>query len=255
MLARARVDTLSSYGAWLQAGSGAEAADAETAWREAALSLLQLFNALMALHALHLGEIVDPDSVVFLRDPKGDPAQEGAPQLALLHGMGTATDSVSILGADPEPPWVQCASLQPNTDYSQDARVTVSLCQCALAGVRALLPGAPATPLLAALLEGDEAADENGDALPLAKAVLEYWLWGPAEAVSSLPALQRWLDLERATVLHRLVCARAAAGPHHRLAIPQQSHLLFLVHTTAPTMSRASRLLEDARVSPLETAS
>lgn len=148
----------------------------------------------------------------------------------------------------------------------QDAGVTRSLCACALAGVRALLPGAPPSPLLCSLLEGKDCGDEvepsaaseaqqGGLGLPRAKAVLEYWLWGPAEPVPSLAALQRWLDLERATVLHRLVCARAAAGPHHRLAIQQQSHLLFLVHTSAATMCDASRLLDAARVSPLETAS
>ncbi|XP_034234359.1 mucin-5AC [Thrips palmi] len=242
VLARARVDTLASYGSWLRAGTGAVDSDEDAAWREAGLALLQLLNALLALQALRQDQAVHPDSVVFLRDPGQAAAQshdehhDSTPQLALLHGMGTTA--------------------------STDADVTRSLCACALAGVRALLPGAPPSPLLCSLLEAKVSEDEaepsaaseaEQGGLSRAKAVLEYWLWGPAEAVSSLAALQRWLDLERATVLHRLVCARAAAGPHHRLAIQQQSHLLFLVHTSAATMCDASRLLESARVSPLET--
>lgn len=157
----------------------------------------------------------------------------------------------------------------------QEAGKPRSLRQCALVGVRALLPSAPPTGLLTSLLGAEAQVGAEAESLSRAKAVLEFWLWGPAGPVGVGPspimhrgrdadkdselhsereaALQRWLDLERATVLHRLVCARAAAGPSHRLAIPQQSHLLFLVHTSAKTMSEASQLLEAQCIAPLET--
>lgn len=103
VLARARVDTLASYGAWLRSGGGSGTADTDedAAWREAGLALLQLLNALMALQALRQDQVVHADSVVFLRDPGQAAAQshdehhDGTPQLALLHGMGTAATSVS----------------------------------------------------------------------------------------------------------------------------------------------------------------
>ncbi|KAJ1525900.1 hypothetical protein ONE63_009089 [Megalurothrips usitatus] len=192
VLARARVDTLASYGAWLR-GDGHHGG--EDAWREAGLAMLQLLNALLAMHTLRMDKAVEPDSVVLLRDP----AQPHAtPQLAMLGLHSAASDAVRI------------------------ASVRVRIAQ----------------PL-------------NVAPLARAKAVLEYWLWGPSEAVCSPAALQRWLDLERATVLHRLVCAKES----QRLAIQQQSHLLFLVHTNAAAMADAARLLDAARVSTLETSS
>lgn len=227
VLARARVDTLASYGAWLR-GDGHHGG--EDAWREAGLAMLQLLNALLAMHTLRMDKAVEPDSVVLLRDP----AQPHAtPQLAMLGLHSAASDA--------------------------DADVPRSLCRCALVGVRALLAGSSAAPLLASLLEEAGKVPEAAPptpARPLAplartKAVLEYWLWGPSEAVCSPAALQRWLDLERATVLHRLVCAKES----QRLAIQQQSHLLFLVHTNAAAMADAARLLDAARVPTLETSS
>lgn len=54
-------------------------------------------------------------------------------------------------------------------------------------------------------------------------------------------ALQRWLDLERANVLHALVKTKTA------LAVIDEYQLLFLVRTTAKIISEASILLDEQR--------
>lgn len=54
-------------------------------------------------------------------------------------------------------------------------------------------------------------------------------------------ALQRWLDLERANVLHALVKTKTA------LTVIDEYQLLFLVRTTAKIISEASILLDEQR--------
>ena len=76
--------------------------------------------------------------------------------------------------------------------------------------------------------------------------MLEFSLWGPADATLGGPrerelALQRWLDLERATVLHALVRARA------QLTLADEYQLLFLVRTSAKIMCEASLLIDRQR--------
>jgi len=76
--------------------------------------------------------------------------------------------------------------------------------------------------------------------------VLEFSLWGPADVPlggsrEREVALQRWLDLERANVLHALVKTKAA------LTVIDEYQLLFLVRTTAKIMSEASILLDEQR--------
>lgn len=53
--------------------------------------------------------------------------------------------------------------------------------------------------------------------------------------------LQRWLDLERANVLHALVRTRAP------LTVTDEYQLLFLVRTSAKIMGEASLLLDEQR--------
>lgn len=81
------------------------------------------------------------------------------------------------------------------------------------------------------------------------KSVLEFNLWGPTDVTLGMPlkdrelALQRWLDLERATVLHGLV------GTRVQLSVLEECHLLFLVRSSAKMMSEAALLLESNGVS------
>lgn len=76
--------------------------------------------------------------------------------------------------------------------------------------------------------------------------MLEFVLWGPADVPLGGPrerevALQRWLDLERANVLHALVKTKTA------LTVIDEYQLLFLVRTTGKIMSEASMLLDEHR--------
>lgn len=98
---------------------------------------------------------------------------------------------------------------------------------------------------------------QRGSAMALGqvKAMLEYMLWGPSdiafEMASSPPrsrqqtreqGLQRWLDLERATVLHNLIRTQGLWRIH--LTVFEEYHLLFLVQTCAKMLHEASLLFE-----------
>lgn len=118
-----------------------------------------------------------------------------------------------------------------------------SLCQSAIKASEILLPGEKLTPLLKDILK-----EERAISLNQAKSILEFMLWGPLDVVQGVPtedrelSLQRWLDLERATVLHGLVRTRV------QLNVFEQLHLMFLVRSTAKAMCDASVLLEKANV-------
>lgn len=118
-----------------------------------------------------------------------------------------------------------------------------SLCKCAIKATEILLQGEKLVPVLKEILHEERAVSLN-----LAKSVLEFMLWGPLDVVQGVPvedrelSLQRWLDLERATVLHGLVRTRV------QLNVFEQLHLMFLVRSTAKAMCDASVLLEKANV-------
>lgn len=118
-----------------------------------------------------------------------------------------------------------------------------SLCKCAIKAAEILLPHDKLTPLLNEVLR-----EERAISLNQAKSVLEFMLWGPLDVVQGVPveeqelSLQRWLDLERATVLHGLVRTRV------QLNVFEQLHLMFLVRSTAKAMYEASILLKKANV-------
>jgi hypothetical protein len=81
-----------------------------------------------------------------------------------------------------------------------------TLCQCGSIALTSLLPATKISPIVTHILQ-----QERSESLSRAKSVLEYVLWGPSDVSLTGPvkereqALQRWLDLERATVLHGLV--------------------------------------------------
>lgn len=101
-----------------------------------------------------------------------------------------------------------------------------------------MLPSTKITPILADILQ-----QERAESLSKAKAVLEFVLWGPSDVALSGPtkerelALQRWLDLERATVLHGLVRTRV------ELTVYDECHLMFLVRSTAKMMNDAAKIV------------
>ena len=145
----------------------------------------------------------------------------------------------------------------------------MSLCQCALAAMLQLfdisspvavacephnkielpqiIPSVSMFKTMAVILQ------QGGSvSLGQVKSMLEYMLWGPSdiifdlkmgrEAESREEALQRWLDLERATVLNNLI--RTQGLWNIQLTVYEEYHLLFLVRTCAKMLREASLLFE-----------
>lgn len=131
-----------------------------------------------------------------------------------------------------------------NQDASRDEDEPLgTLCQCAHAALTQLLPATKLTPTLTRILVRD-----RSESLSKTKAVLEFALWGPVDVDLATAtaggggrereqALQRWLDLERATVLHGLIRSRV------ELSVYDECHLMFLVRSSAKTMCEASSIL------------
>ena len=142
---------------------------------------------------------------------------------------------------------------KPTTDTGT---AKMSLCQCALAAMLQLfdisspvavacephnkielpqiIPSVSMFKTMAVILQ------QGGSvSLGQVKSMLEYMLWGPSdiifdlkmgrEAESREEALQRWLDLERATVLNNLI--RTQGLWNIQLTVYEEYHLLFLVRT------------------------
>ncbi len=79
------------------------------------------------------------------------------------------------------------------------------------------------------------------------KSMLEYMLWGPSDIAfeagkTRQHGLQRWVDLERATVLQNLIRTQGLWRIH--LTVFEEYHLLFLVQTCAKMLDESSLLFE-----------
>ncbi|GAB1865238.1 Serine-rich adhesin for platelets [Camponotus japonicus] len=196
------VTTIQSFGAMSRDISN------ESANREALFILLQLVNALKSLQARGIEDANRSlNDVILCRE-------DVYYRLYLLQGR---------LNIDP-------------SDEPGEERI--SLCECALIALRQLHLTSE-LPIIRDLLIPEKAVT-----LSQVKSVLEFSLWGPADVPLGGPrerevALQRWLDLERANVLHALVKTKAA------LTVIDEYQLLFLVRTTAKIMSEASMLLDE----------
>jgi len=142
-----------------------------------------------------------------------------------------------VLVRDDKDPYPRVCFLPDSAPLNDPA----SLCACLLQLLKQL-PVTYLTPLLCEKLQAEKASS-----LSQAKAILEFSLWGPVDidltSTGREAALQRWLDLERASVLHGLV-----RTPLQHLTVFEQYHLLFLVNTGAKVLSDASLVLQD--VSP-----
>jgi hypothetical protein len=207
-----QVDTIQTYGTMLRSK-----APEEEQWRDGSFVLLQLVNGLKTLQAQGIEEAPLSLSTFVLCREERDPQ----PRLCILQ----------VLGIGP-------------------ASEEGSLCQCALAAMQELLPVTAAlTPLISDLLHKERAVS-----LSQVKSVLEFSLWGPADVALGTQSsdrelvLQRWLDLERATVLHGLVHTRV------ELTAFEECHLLFLVRTSAKMMCEASVLLDSDSNAPETTS-
>ncbi|KAK2579901.1 hypothetical protein KPH14_007581 [Odynerus spinipes] len=202
---RLQVSTVQAF------GSATKDSQDEGATRESSFVLLQFVNALKSLQARGIEESPKSLSNVMLcREDK-----DACYRLYLLQGLNVDT-----------------------CDVRREEKV--SLCQCALVALQQLHL-TKRLPLVVELLLREKAVT-----LSQVKSLLEFSLWGPADVTLGGPrerevALQRWLDLERATILHALVRTRAP------LMITDEYQLLFLVRTSAKVMCEASILLDEQR--------
>ncbi|KAL0830343.1 hypothetical protein ABMA28_002534 [Loxostege sticticalis] len=247
VLAHAQVDTIQSYGESLHASEGLTTKEYQLVQteqtHEAIFMMLQLINGLKCLQARGVEEIPESlSSFISLKES----------QPLVSHGstlnLPSPDDRLNSLWAPKTNCYGRLCILQGlseeiNCSKSADEEHLNSLCKCGIKALEILLPGEKLTPLLKEVLQ-----EERAISLNQAKSVLEFMLWGPLDVVQGVPvedrelSLQRWLDLERATVLHGLVRTRV------QLNVFEQLHLMFLVRSTAKAMCDASVLLEKANV-------
>ncbi|XP_055852381.1 uncharacterized protein LOC129916436 [Episyrphus balteatus] len=174
--------------------------------REVAFIMLQLVNGLKNLQAKAIEEMpLSLSNVVLAKDVENKDAQA---RLCVLQG---------------------------NSNNEEDEPMG-TLCRCAHIALSEMLPPTKMTSILADIL-----LQERSESLSKAKSVLEFVLWGPSDVILSGStkerelALQRWLDLERATVLHGLVRTRV------ELTVYDECHLMFLVRSNAKMMNDAAK--------------
>ncbi|XP_050678775.1 uncharacterized protein LOC126975037 isoform X2 [Leptidea sinapis] len=234
VLANAQADTIQTYSERLHATEGStkdhQLVQTEQL-HEAIFMMLQIIIGLRSFQARGVEEI--PDSLtafVILRETQGSSSGQ--------------EDRLNSLSAPKTNCYGRLCMLQGlSDDMNCCEEQLASLCKCAVKASEILLPGEKLTPLLKELLQ-----EERAISLNQAKSVLEFMLWGPLDVVQGVPvgerelSLQRWLDLERATVLHGLVRTRI------QLNVFEQLHLMFLVRSNAKAMCDASVLLERANV-------
>ncbi|CAH2982415.1 unnamed protein product [Chilo suppressalis] len=247
VLAHAQVDTIQSYGESLHATEGLTTKEYQLVQteqiHEAIFMMLQLINGLKCLQARGVEEIPETlTAFIALKEMQplashGSTLNLPSPDDRLNSLWAPKTNSYGRLCI------LQGLSEEANCSKSSDEGHLDSLCKCAIKALEILLPGEKLTPLLKEVLHEERAVSLNH-----AKSVLEFMLWGPLDVVQGVPvddrelSLQRWLDLERATVLHGLVRTRV------QLNVFEQLHLMFLVRSTAKAMCDASVLLEKASV-------
>ncbi|CAG9766661.1 unnamed protein product [Ceutorhynchus assimilis] len=183
-------------------------------WRDGFFVMLQLVNALKMLQAQGIEELpLSLNSFILSREMD----RETHHRLCIM--QGSLSSEISALTS-------------PEEKYG-------TLCMCAARAISLLQPSSKTTALIQSLL-----SNERSVSLTQVKAVLEFSLWGPSDVSLGSTVrereltLQRWLDLQRATVLHGLVCARV------QLTVYEECHLLFLVRSNARMMSDASMLIE-----------
>lgn len=199
VLARLQIETVETYGRSMNSGVLNDESK-----KEVNFVLLQIINAFKSLQAQGIEEAPKTLSNMIVCREERDPH----PRLCITHSMERSEEGTSF-------------------------------CQCLLHTIKDILPPTDLTPLIANVLRKEKAVS-----LSQAKGILEFSIWGPSDIAfgnstrERESALQRWLDLERATVLHGLVRTRA------ELTVFEEWQLLFLVRTSAKIMAEASLLLE-----------
>ena len=234
---RLQVETLETYTKKL-ATSG-KMTSAQSWEKEISFVLLQLTNGLKSLQAQGIEEVTADSLEHFL-----------------------------LIRADKDPQYriVILDDVVPSSsDVAGGTTPVISLCSAALAAMLmlfqvenpVLVSQGGVTPKLPELTPSvgmfrsmaDILRFSSSMALGQVKSMLEYMLWGPSDIAFKVStqetreqSLQRWLDLERATVLHNLIRTQGLWRIH--LTVFEEYHLLFLVQTCAKMLHDASMLFE-----------
>jgi hypothetical protein len=199
--------------------------------KEVSFVLLQLTNGLKSLQAQGIEEVTSTlDHFLLVRADKDphhriiilDNVQEGQDKMSLC---STALSAMLLL--------FQCQTPVESTLTGQ------------IPTLPELTPSVGMFRTMAEILQRGSSM-----ALGQVKSMLEYMLWGPSDIafevtsvqVTREHSLQRWLDLERATVLHNLIRTQGLWKIH--LTVFEEYHLLFLVQTCAKMLHEASLLFE-----------
>uniref|UniRef100_A0A1B0FEI8 Uncharacterized protein n=1 Tax=Glossina morsitans morsitans TaxID=37546 RepID=A0A1B0FEI8_GLOMM len=130
--------------------------------------------------------------------------------------------------------------LQGSNNHQEEDESMGTLCKCAHVALTEMLPSTKVSNVIGEIL-----LQERAESLSKSKSVLEFILWGPSDVALTgstkerESALQRWLDLERATVLHGLVRTRV------ELTVYDECHLMFLVRSTAKIMNDAAKIVNN----------
>ena len=262
---RLQVETLETYTKKL-ATSG-KMTSAQSWEKEISFVLLQLTNGLKSLQAQGIEEVnanclehflliradKDPQYRIIIPDevvPKSGTISETNNLVVPKSGTISETNNFDL-------------TQKSDKRYSTD---TISLCSAALAAMLMLFQ--VESPVLQATKSGvtpklpeltpsvgmfrsmaDILRFSSSMALGQVKSMLEYMLWGPSDIAFEVStqetreqSLQRWLDLERATVLHNLIRTQGLWRIH--LTVFEEYHLLFLVQTCAKMLHEASLLFE-----------
>ncbi|XP_071544294.1 uncharacterized protein [Panulirus ornatus] len=199
--------------------------------RKACLLLLQLVTGLKQMQAQGVEETcID---LTLIAQGSQVKEQDSNPRLILIPPTETGTSLMSLC---------QCAAaatlllmgVDEPVERAQEGNFTIP----------DMVPSPHAFNILLQLLH-----QEKAGSLTQVKCVLEVLLFGPdstendaKEGEEVEAALQRWLDLERATVLHSLI-----RGPLES-SVLTKFHLLFLVRTNSRVLRETMKLLGDPEV-------
>lgn len=201
--------------------------------------LLQLINGLKFLQAQGIEEVVATLDHFLLS--RGD--NDSNCRLIITeecHALsGASEESRMSLCACALAAMLQLFDIKDPVNLAQEKQQKIDLPQ--------IIPSVSMFSTMAVILQKDAAMS-----LGQVKSMLEFMLWGPSDIIFELKtgretesreeALQRWLDLERATVLNNMI--RTQGLWNINLNVYEEYHLLFLVRTCAKMLREASLLFE-----------
>ncbi len=239
MFGRLQVETLETYTKKL--ASSSRLTSSQSWEKEISFVLLQLTNGLKSLQAQGIEEVNTDflEYVLLTRVDKDPQYRIIILDQAYKSGPGTRPQKLSLCSA-------ALAAMLMLFQVDQPVDEVLNLPQ----NLPKLPELTPSVGMFRSMAEILQRNSSSSMALGQVKSMLEYMLWGPSDIAFEVStqetreqSLQRWLDLERATVLHNLIKTQGLLWRIH-LTVFEEYHLLFLVQTCAKMLHEASLLFE-----------